>query len=234
MLLIKYLIDNYLIQDYETKLSLLVLSAIDNILYSNSIEPGQVSEKFLKFYSKSEEKNKFVEKKIRVYGNDEIFLNKSFNFKETLLKSPTTDAFSFKTGKANESFIERLYCNNITYHQATLIASGFPSLTGKIIYANESATNLLNFPSVYQLIGVNFLRFFPQPLISQQFNFFNKSLLFSNTTEIIIPYSYIIDDFGYALEITLRIRATFFSQVPYFIINFDNKAGESFFLCSNN
>lgn len=231
--LIKYIKDLYIFNKYDKNACFKLLSLIDSYLCSKEISKKILLEKFCEFFSSTKFKNELLTKNILKYGNDHHFLEISQGFIDDLLKMSEM-SLSLYMGKGKESYMDRIIGNNSEKNIGTIIVSGYPDIIGRIIFANQQAINILSYPSENVLIGQNFIKLIPEPFSALHKNILTKFLLFSYRSQLSRPDIFLVDYYGFAIEIIMDVRSTFYSGIPYFVVEITEKIPlECSILCSD-
>ncbi|OMJ93389.1 hypothetical protein SteCoe_3631 [Stentor coeruleus] len=231
--LIKYIKDLFIFNKYDKEACFKLLDLIDSYLCSNEISKKNLLEKFCEFFSSTKFKDQLLAKNISKYGNDHHFLEISQGFIDDLLKMSEM-SLSLYMGKGKESYMDRIIGNNLEKNIGTIIVSGYPDIIGRIIFANQQAINILSYPSDNILIGQNFIKLIPEPFSALHKNILTKFLLFSYRSQLSRPNIFLVDYYGFAIEIIMDVRSTFYSGIPYFIVEIVEKIPlECSILCSD-
>ncbi|OMJ81914.1 hypothetical protein SteCoe_17556 [Stentor coeruleus] len=230
--LIKYIKDLYYFNKCDNKTCHELLSLIDTYLNSNEVSKKYLIKKFENFFTSMKNKDQFLVKSLGKYGNDWNFLDKNQSFQTDIIKMPDLSN-SINTTKTKENYIDKITGNNSGKSMATIIISGYPDIIGRIIYASEQAANLLNYPSIYALIGKNFINLIPQAFLNFHKSILTKFLLFSYKVQLSRPEIFLVDYNGFSIEVIMEIRTTFYAGIPYFIVEFIEKIPTEYsILCS--
>lgn len=220
MLFVKYMIDFIYFKKLDAEACHCLLSVADNYLLGKSVTVQEIEKKFLGLYEIIKKKNEFYENSIKIYGNDQNFVEINLGFNVELMWKNASSS-SVTSTRTREYFIERLTGDNNICNVAIMILSGDPKKLLNILYANDKLLSMLKYPDEKSIVGVSFDSLFHEYFFTQKKNFLNI-LLMNNSCQTELNQIFLLDYYGYAIEFNIELKVTFFKGISYFILYFNH------------
>ena len=140
------------------------------------------------------------------------------SFKEQLFNSGDPN-FESQEERQIEIYIEKLMDFSLDHRNAKLILSGYPKKLGTIIYVNKHCIRLLSASSASEVVGKNYKSLIPAPFDAAHEYILERFLLFGQTTEVKRDHLVILDNLGFAIEVSMHFKMAFYCHVPYFMLD---------------
>lgn len=140
------------------------------------------------------------------------------SFKEQLFNSGDPN-FESQEARQIENYIEKLMDFSLDHRNAKMILSGYPKKLGTIIYVNKHCIRLLSAGSASEILGKNYKSLIPAPFDAAHEFILERFLLFGQTTEVKRDHLVILDNMGFAIEVTMHFKMAFYCHVPYFMLD---------------